>query len=116
MREETCRIGAELFRKFFALGNAVCVAIAAVAFEIEVGEQAPRNVSGYRRGVGDPLLRSASASESVPSVGVEFSGAAVVGVVAPGNKGKAVLPRKVVDSGIGFVSVVRPVSGEEIAK
>ena len=30
--EETCRIGAELLGKFFALGNAVCVAIAAVAF------------------------------------------------------------------------------------
>ena len=34
LREETCRIGAELFRKFFALGNAVCVAIAAVAFQV----------------------------------------------------------------------------------
>lgn len=32
LREEACRISAELFRKFFARGNAVCVAIAAVAF------------------------------------------------------------------------------------
>ena len=61
-------------------------------------------------------MRSAAASESAPSVGVEFSGAAVVGVVAPGNEGKAILTREVVDSGIGFVSVVRSISGEEIPK
>ena len=55
-------------------------------------------------------------SESAPSVGVEFSGAAVVGVVASGDECKAVLSRKVVDSGIRFVSVVGAISGEEIAK
>lgn len=97
LRKEARGSRAELLCEFFVGGCAVCVAIASVAFELEVGQNAPSHISSYRRGRSNSLLGSTPASESSSAIVVELARASVVGVVAASNEGQAALSRKIVE-------------------